>query len=79
LFFAAGDLVSIVPAIRACRDPQDDNFRKFAVGGEAGVIITGDADLLALHPFRGVEIMTPAVFSVAASLTRRPPISVRIR
>jgi hypothetical protein len=51
-----------VGIIRACRDPKDDNFRKFDVGGGAGVIITGDADLLALHPFRGVEIVIPVVF-----------------
>jgi predicted nucleic acid-binding protein len=24
------------------------------------LIITGDADLLALHPFHGIEILTPA-------------------
>jgi len=26
------------------------------------LIITGDADLLALHPFRGIEILTPASY-----------------
>ncbi|MBS0577183.1 MAG: hypothetical protein JSS45_12305 [Proteobacteria bacterium] len=37
-----------------------------AVNGEAEAIITGDADLLALHPFHGVEIVTPADFLARA-------------
>jgi len=28
----------------------------------ADVIVTGDHDLLVLHPFRGVAIVTPAEF-----------------
>jgi uncharacterized protein len=62
LFFTVVDLVAVLPVIRACRDPRDDKFLELAVAGGAGVIITGDADLLALHPFRGIEIVTPAVF-----------------
>ncbi len=46
--------------IRACRDPRDDKFLEVAVHGHADVIVTGDADSLALHPFRGIEILTPA-------------------
>ena len=34
-----------------------------AVNGEADVIVTGDADLLALDPFRGIKIVTPADFT----------------
>jgi len=32
---------------------------EIAVNGEADYIVTGDADLLALHPFRGIPIVTP--------------------
>ena len=64
LLFGAVDMVSVLPVIRACRDPKDDKFLELAVGGGAGVIITGDADLLALHPFRGIDIVTPAVYLV---------------
>jgi len=46
--------------IRACRDPRDDKFLEVAVDGCADAIVTGDADLLALHPFRGIEILAPA-------------------
>lgn len=54
--------VSIHFPIRACRDPRDDKFLEVAVHGRADLIITGDADLIALHPFHGIEILTPASF-----------------
>lgn len=52
--------VSIRSPIRACRDPRDDKFLEVAVHGRAHAIVTGDADLLSLHPFRGIEIVSPA-------------------
>jgi uncharacterized protein len=48
--------------ITACRDPKDDKFLSLAVCGQATHIVTGDADLLALHPFQGVQIVTPGRF-----------------
>lgn len=56
------DLVPIDRRITACRDPDDDKFLEVAVNGGADAIVTGDADLLALHPFEGVAIRTPADF-----------------
>ncbi len=53
-------LVPIPSTIHACRDPRDDKFLEVAVHGRAGAIVTGDADLLALDPFRGIWILTPA-------------------
>jgi len=38
------------------------HFREVAAHVRAGVIVTGDADLLALHPFRGIAILTPAEY-----------------
>lgn len=55
-------LIPIPTPIRACRDPRDDKFLEVAVHGQADLIITGDQDLVALHPFRGVEIVTPACY-----------------
>ena len=46
--------------IRACRDPRDDKFLEVAIHGQADLILTGDADLLALDPFRGIAILTSA-------------------
>jgi putative PIN family toxin of toxin-antitoxin system len=48
-----------VPDIKACRDPKDDRFLALAVAGRAKLILSGDNDLLALHPFRGIEILSP--------------------
>ena len=55
-------LVDIRESVEACRDPKDDQVLELAVNGRAGAIITGDADLLALNPFRGIPIITPAEF-----------------
>jgi putative PIN family toxin of toxin-antitoxin system len=54
--------VPIPTPIRACRDPRDDKFLEVAVHGHADVILTGDADLLLLHPFRGVSILPPTAY-----------------
>jgi hypothetical protein len=48
--------------IRACRDSRDDKFLEVAVHGHADLIVTGDRDLLDLHPFRGIGILTPAAY-----------------
>jgi uncharacterized protein len=48
--------------IRACRDAKDNKFLELTVSGCASYIITGDTDLLILHPFRRVAIVTPAQF-----------------
>jgi putative PIN family toxin of toxin-antitoxin system len=60
--FHSAEPISIPSPIRACRDPRDDKFLSLAVHGHADVLITGDDDLLALHPFQGVTILTPADF-----------------
>ena len=51
--------VIVTAPIQACRDPKDDKFLEVALHGQAKVILTGDRDLLALHPFRGVDILSP--------------------
>ena len=54
------ELVPIIQLVRACRDPKDDKFLEVALNGRADVIITGDKDLLRMHPWRGIEILAPA-------------------
>jgi putative PIN family toxin of toxin-antitoxin system len=51
--------IAPVPEIAACRDPKDDKFLSLALTGRASTICSGDADLLVLHPFRQIEILTP--------------------
>jgi len=62
-------LVPIVHIVQACRDPKDDTFLTLAVNGHAELIITGDLDLLALHPFRGIAIVTPERYLSGSSQT----------
>jgi putative PIN family toxin of toxin-antitoxin system len=54
--------IDINVQIVACRDPKDDKLLELAVCGQAEYIVTGDADLIALHPFQGVQILTPKTF-----------------
>ncbi len=56
------EFVPIIQLVRQCRDPKDDKFLEIALNGRADVIITGDADLLTLHPWRGIEILSPKQF-----------------
>jgi putative PIN family toxin of toxin-antitoxin system len=58
----AAELVTITERIAACRDPTDDKFLELAVNGRADLIVSGDADLLALNPFRGIPVLSPAAF-----------------
>ena len=67
LFGRIVETVPIVHSVRACRDPRDDKFLELAVNGGASVIVTGDKDLLALDPFRGIQIATPAAFLTEAA------------
>ena len=56
------ELVEVTVALNVCRDPKDNKFLELAVSGAATHIISGDDDLVALHPFRGVSIFTPQDF-----------------
>lgn len=61
-------LVDVVDEVTVCRDAKDNMFLELAVSGNATHIVSGDADLLVLHPFRGVAIVTPqAYLAIAAS------------
>ena len=51
-------LVEITETVQACRDPKDDKILELALNGEAQYIISGDQDLLVLHPFRNMPIVT---------------------
>jgi uncharacterized protein len=60
--FETAETIAITARVVACRDPTDDKFLELAVNGNADVIVSGDADLLALNPFRGIPIVPPAAF-----------------
>lgn len=48
--------------ITACRDPKDNKFLELAVTAHATGIVSGDQDLLILHPFEKIPIISPADF-----------------
>jgi len=54
--------VDVDVQIRACRDSKDDKFLELAISGLATHVVTGDSDLLALNPFRGIQIISPQAF-----------------
>jgi uncharacterized protein len=43
-----------------CRDPKDDMVLALALAAQVDVIVSGDNDLLVLHPFAGIPIFSPA-------------------
>lgn len=57
-FLADVVTVTITQTFTDCRDSKDNKFLDLAVSGHADFIITGDGDLLELHPFHGVKIVT---------------------
>ena len=45
-----------------CRDSYDDKFLNLAIDIGATCIVSGDGDLLVLHPFQGIAILKSADF-----------------
>jgi putative PIN family toxin of toxin-antitoxin system len=45
--------------ITDCRDPKDNMILELAIDAYASAIITGDQDLLALHPYHNIPIIAP--------------------
>ncbi len=55
----AAEKVEVTALITDCRDRDDNKFLELAVSGLASQVVTGDVDLLVLHPFQGIAILTP--------------------
>ncbi len=51
---------AVTDAVTDCRDPKDNMILALALSGHADLIVTGDKDLLCLHPWRGIAILSPA-------------------
>jgi putative PIN family toxin of toxin-antitoxin system len=71
LILLRGEAVIPQEHVVACRDPKDDKFLEVAVAGKADVIVTGDEDLLVLHPFAGIPILPPAAFMRMLDATKQ--------
>lgn len=58
------DVEAVLPP---CRDPNDTKFLALALAAEADALVSSDQDLLVLHPWRGIPILTPGQFLAAES------------
>jgi uncharacterized protein len=45
-----------------CSDPDDDKFLEAALAARAGYVVSGDAALLKVKQYRGIEIVRPRQF-----------------
>ncbi len=61
-YLEAGKTIEVTDFVADCRDPKDNKFLELALSGMADFIITGDTDLLSLHPWRGIAILSPAEY-----------------
>ena len=59
---AVAEWTAITGTVHVCHDPDDDKILETALTGRADCLVTGDADLLKLHPYRGLPIITPQGF-----------------
>lgn len=51
-----------VMSVRDCRDAKDNKILELALAADADMTVASDRDLLVLHPWRGIAILTPAEF-----------------
>jgi putative PIN family toxin of toxin-antitoxin system len=58
----ASVFVQTSASVSACRDSSDNKLLELAIDGGAAAIVSGDADLLALHPFQGISVLNPRDF-----------------
>ena len=64
ILWELAELVIDLPDVRVCSDPDDDKFLAAAVGGGAEYLVTGDVgDLLHLHKYKDVTIISPREFA----------------
>jgi putative PIN family toxin of toxin-antitoxin system len=64
ILWGVAELVINLPDVTVCSDPDDDKFLATAVGGGADYLVTGDVgDLLHLHKYEDVTIVSPREFA----------------
>lgn len=56
---SAADVKNVKPS---CRDPEDNHILALALAASADIVVSSDQDLVVLHPWRGISILTPAQF-----------------
>lgn len=54
------EFVEAATVITDCPDPKDNKFLALALAAGAALIVSGDGHLRNMHPYRGIDIVTPA-------------------
>jgi uncharacterized protein len=62
LYSELAEIVPITEHVTDCRDPKDNKFLDLALAANAQILVSSDSDLLVLHPYRNVSILTPSEF-----------------
>ncbi len=63
ILWELAELVTELPAVKVCTDPDDDKFLATAEAGRANYLVTGDVgDLLHLRNYKEVAIVSPREF-----------------
>jgi putative PIN family toxin of toxin-antitoxin system len=65
-FAMAFEPIEVLHTVMDCRDAGDNMFLELALSARADIIVRGDADLLCLHPWRGIAILSPADYLAQA-------------
>lgn len=55
-------MIEPIYTITDCRDPKDNIFLELALTCQAQYLVSGDKDLLSLHPYQGIQIITARDF-----------------
>ncbi len=72
LLDVSGVLFAPTERVTDRRDWKDNKYLELALAAEAGAIVSGDADLLVLHPWRGVRVLRPAEYLAKAGAPPAP-------
>lgn len=58
----ASKMIEPIYTITDCRDPKDNIILELALTCQAQYLVSGDKDLLSLHPYQGIQIITAREF-----------------
>ena len=70
-YHSGGGLVEPPPTVGDCPDWEDNFVLDLVVGTGALMLISADADLISMSPWRGVPVLTPAQFAARVDGMRR--------
>jgi uncharacterized protein len=62
LYSELAEIIAVTEHVTDCRDPKDNKFLDLALAANARILVSSDSDLLVLHPYRNIDIVTPAMF-----------------